>query len=37
MSGAGSGSIFESICNNQKVKEVLKKVKYAQIIDIFSL
>ena len=29
MQPAGSGAIFESICNNEKVKEILQKVEYA--------
>lgn len=37
MSANGSGSIFESICNNTKVKNVLSSVKYCQIIDIKCL
>ena len=34
MQPAGSGSIFESICNNEKVKEALNKVEYCQIVDV---
>lgn len=34
MQPAGSGAIFESICNNEKVKEALCKVEYCQIVDI---
>lgn len=34
MQPAGSGAIFESICNNTKVKEVLGLVEYAQLVDI---
>ena len=34
MQPAGSGAIFESICNNEKVREALNKVDYCQIVDI---
>lgn len=34
MQPAGSGAIFESICNNTKVKEALELVEYAQLVDI---
>lgn len=34
MQPAGSGAIFESICNNKKVQEVLSKIEYTQLVDI---
>lgn len=37
MSSNGSGSIFESICSNSKVKSALSSVKYCQIVDIKCL
>lgn len=34
MQPPGSGAIFESICNNEKVREALTKVDYCQLVDI---
>lgn len=36
MSCAGSGSIFESIVNNEKVKKAIAGSKYTQIVDIMN-
>ena len=36
MSWAGSGSIFESIVNNDKVRSAISTAKYVQIMDVMS-
>ena len=36
MSCAGSGSIFESIVNNEKVCKALSDARYVQIVDIMN-
>lgn len=36
MSCAGSGSIFESVVNNEKVKNAIYTSRYTQIVDIMN-